>query len=327
MQHSVTLLHKAVRDLRERFNQRRRRHALGRNPQQFNSICSAMDVVGDCGFALSGYLEHLNTAEDDKNLNYLIIYGVLNALYLQQDAVFYWGHHLRLPPWTNFSTPGDWISKGNVPELVVARSARNNATGHPVHRKRGTGVSAFFIAHVSVDRLGFDLMEARPRDRSVFSHVLLLDLIEGQVPALTKLLQSACDALDGEDREHYRKFMDKPLEEIFFKKFMYPVSKLSTPSSPSDWEVMPLAVKWLRDALHELKAAIEARNEPFGEIALGLYQRVLFALGLLEKYTADTSTLDERLAQVLCHYVRYAVNELEEIARELDKEYTNGAKG
>src|ERR1043165_6632004 len=111
----IERLERAASALRDRFNYRRRLRNIGKNPERFNTICAAMDVVGDCCLALMGYLDHLDTAEDDTRLNYLVIYGVMNALYIQQDAVFFWGKYLNLLPYAGFAEPGNWAT--TIPEL------------------------------------------------------------------------------------------------------------------------------------------------------------------------------------------------------------------
>src|SRR5260370_41892901 len=78
----------ALQDLASQFrnliNQPRRHYALFQRQRNFNFICSAMDIIDDILFALRSYTEQHH---DDQGLAYLEIFGVLQALSVQQDAV------------------------------------------------------------------------------------------------------------------------------------------------------------------------------------------------------------------------------------------------
>jgi hypothetical protein len=67
-----------------------------------------MDVVGDTCQALRAYIQRAALPENDKGPAYLLAYGVLHSLYLQQDAVFWWCKCLDVKPVSNFSGPGRW---------------------------------------------------------------------------------------------------------------------------------------------------------------------------------------------------------------------------
>jgi hypothetical protein len=79
---TVSELEQEIRDL---INSPRRHFQLSRNKAAFNKVCSSLDVLGDTEVAFSAYLEgeeHISSGE-----GYLIVYGVLQALFLQQYAV------------------------------------------------------------------------------------------------------------------------------------------------------------------------------------------------------------------------------------------------
>jgi hypothetical protein len=77
-------LQKLVSRFRDLINEPRRHHALFQRQRDFNFVCSAMDIIDDILFALRSYTkQHHN----DQGLAYLEIFGVLQALSVQQDAV------------------------------------------------------------------------------------------------------------------------------------------------------------------------------------------------------------------------------------------------
>ena len=110
---------------RNRVNYRRRHHALIRNPEAWNTTCSAMDVVGDTCQALRSYSTRVPLPDHDKGAAYLLAYGVLHTLYLQQDAVYWWCKCLGVKPVADFGDPGAWsfVSNARVGASVgVSRS-------------------------------------------------------------------------------------------------------------------------------------------------------------------------------------------------------------
>ncbi len=284
-----------------------------------------MDVIGDSCQAIHAYLERLDDSPDDVAFDYLMAYGVLQALYLQQDAAFYWCKFLGLLEFATFERPADWTK--TVPSLALARAARNESTGHPVrpNSRNGQPLAAFFISQHSLDRTGFQLMETQANGPSKFRYVELLKLIEGQLIAISTTLEQATLALDVEDRTHYRSFMDQPLTAIW-DRLHYPLGKLSTEDSASDWLMMPIVVPELHSRLAEIEAAVRKRGEPFDDSWDYLNRKLHYALSVLGKYVTDTTTCDKRLAGVLCDYVRYGFNELKSLCEEVDAEYLQGSK-
>ena len=85
----IDRLHAAVRAVRDLVNVKRRHRALMKDKAAYNTICAAMDTIGDTAQALGTYDEFEKTT--DKGQAYLLAYGTLQTLYLQQDAVFWLG--------------------------------------------------------------------------------------------------------------------------------------------------------------------------------------------------------------------------------------------
>jgi hypothetical protein len=120
----TTRVHEAMHEVRDLVNLRRRHRALMAYVARYHTICSAMDLIGDTTEALHAY--QLGNGEHDRGSGraYLVAYGVLQALYLQQDALFWLCKHLDVTPVSTFDSPGAWAR--TMPALDAARTARNN---------------------------------------------------------------------------------------------------------------------------------------------------------------------------------------------------------
>ena len=95
-----------------------RRHKIARvDRANFNEACSALDVIGDTELAL----QEFKLKNCFMGISYILAYGVLQTIFLQQDAIKHLALSLKLP----FQLP---------PELREIRELRNDATGHPTKR-------------------------------------------------------------------------------------------------------------------------------------------------------------------------------------------------
>jgi cellobiose phosphorylase len=102
--------------IRDRINRGRMQHELLGRSADWNKLCSALDVVGDTELALDAYLKHPEIKST--GLCYVHVYGALQLLQLQQDAVDHICRALR-------------ITAKNSPKLPHIRKIRNSSVGHP----------------------------------------------------------------------------------------------------------------------------------------------------------------------------------------------------
>jgi hypothetical protein len=105
-----------------------------------------LDAIGDTHLALQEFV----SCDDsfDLGINYILAYGVLQAIFLQQDALkhlaFSLGHPFELPD-----------------ALKEIRELRNKAVGHPTQKalnKNTESKSFHHIARVSLTKNGFQLL-------------------------------------------------------------------------------------------------------------------------------------------------------------------------
>jgi hypothetical protein len=89
---------------------------------------------------------------------------------------------------------------------------------------------------------------------------------------------------------------------------------------------MPGHVDEIRKGLAKLKAAMEARSEPFDEQWQWLYRKIECALVRLKDYAGDrTLDTDDDLADVLADYLWWGVDELRTMTEELDDRYAGSS--
>ncbi len=159
-----------------------------KNPDDWNAVCVALDSIGDTTYALRAYeVGGLGRGDADK---YLRLYGMLQAVYLQQDAISY-VYRLFVDDVIRHKDDSLWKRLREVRHLV---------TGHPVeNRDRQTGeTKRTFLTRVSIHDDGFDLIVwNRLRSDDDFLSINLKELYEGfKEEAITHLEHVAARQVD-----------------------------------------------------------------------------------------------------------------------------------
>lgn len=96
------------------------KYVLMQDMVRWHMLCSSLDVIGDIECAISFYDQQSHLFECDGS-RYILIYGILQGLVVQQDAVSNLCEALG-------------ICYDIDPELKNIREIRNDSIGHPTKR-------------------------------------------------------------------------------------------------------------------------------------------------------------------------------------------------
>ncbi len=142
------------RQIRDNDNKANLYGRFGHDLDKWNTLCVAMDTLGDSCLALEHY-EVFGMGQEDGE-KYLKIYGLLQAVVLQQDSIrqlyqVFLGSNLK---------PDYDSAWGKI------RKLRNLTAGHPIEKrpegkdkKSGrTGIQRCFISRVTICGGGFQLI-------------------------------------------------------------------------------------------------------------------------------------------------------------------------
>ena len=144
------------------------------NPDGWNTLCVSMDTLGDtCEALLNFESEGLGDEpiEGSCGQKYLRLYGFLQAVFLQQDAVRYLMDSLSQP----FHKMG--VNLDNWNEI---RELRNLTVGHPIEKTKNKTIKRCFISRVSLSPWGFKvLIYSATENRDEFKDIDLQNLYSG----------------------------------------------------------------------------------------------------------------------------------------------------
>jgi hypothetical protein len=271
-------------------------------------ICSALDVVGDTQAAIAAYEDF--DATQDFGRAYLLTYGLLHTLYLQQDAIRHIYEALRLP----YTAP---------PELKKIRQIRNEAVGHPTSISRGEAFA--FIVRMCIDEHGFDY-HVSSADRTFRSEtVSLRDLVHKQREVVFGLLLTVANELHQEWLVFMKKYAAVKLASLLPDTWQYYVGNISKAIEGNGLGLGDMHVQLLLEPLDTISRALAERHESSMTLGLSLPQLRHALVRLSEYFTDRDGPLNQDDAWVYFGFAANQLKELEKFLENLDDEYEEAA--
>lgn len=221
---------------------------------RYNQLWSSLDTLRQTDMAVESYARH--SGEAGTGSHYLALYGLLQALVLQQDAVC----HLQ----EALGEKNSGIVTDN--RLQEIRTIRNWSVGHPTKVDRRDTLSHHKIKRAKLGR-GFELVSAFDDGRRQFTFISIADLIRRQRLVLGRMLRRVVADLPNFDlsrpamisrrNEHLYRPKKSAAEEAKTPQAK-PAAAKKTANRPDrrQW-VQPVTVE--RQRLTKAGAAIEAR--------------------------------------------------------------------
>jgi hypothetical protein len=303
-----------ISQIRDFINEPRKQHLLLKNNPLWNQLCSALDVVQDTDIAMEAYLQ--NPFPGGEGEKYIRVYGILQVLVVQQDAVKHLIASLDLPE----------TILDSLEDMKEIREIRVESIGHPTEKRAKGGHSYHFISRVTMHKEGFQLLSCLPNKQLEFKDINIPELINKQRATVQKMLNQVAGELKREEQEHKEKFKDESIEGIFAKNLHYIVGKvweaIHSEGHPASLGLMHLEI--VKEALENFKQALERRDlwgayQPIQHI----YEELKYPMGEVEKYFRgeDSGGSAGKRAIVNFFFIDKHLQELEQMAKEIDEDY------
>lgn len=295
--------------IREFINGGRIQSNLLKNNADWNKLCSSLDSIGDSQLAIDSYTQFHHVK--DAGASYLLIYGILQSLLLQQNAAKHIGDSLNI--------------KVKLPKnLQEIRVIRNSAAGHPTFQKEKSLSKSCFITRMSISPTNFQLMTVFSGDKEYeFHHVSIPSLIETQNKYLSELLKKVVDELERQEMEHHQKHKDIKLVDIFPHTISYHFGKLLEATDSKDHLSFGAAnLKMISNCIDNFKKELSNRGEWDVYDSINYhYELVEYPLKRLEAYFSGNDQMNTKDAYIFTSFIAEQVKSLEIIAKEMDEEY------
>ncbi|CSA26318.1 MULTISPECIES: hypothetical protein [Vibrio] len=304
------MVRKLESEIRDYINASRRQFQIMGNKANWNKLCSALDLVGDTELAIEAYPNLCST--ESEGASYLIVYGVLQTLLLQQDAAKHIADSLELK---NIKRPK---------QLDEIRIIRNSAAGHPTSQKENGAYKSCFISRISLSPVSFQMVTSFSNSsESKFTTVSIPSLIEIQGKYIAELLKQVVDELKKQEMEHRLMYKDNKLEDSFPQTLSYHLGKIYEATyTRQSFALGKINLTTVSQVLEDFKNALESRSEWGVYDSVNFhYEQLEYPLQQLELYFNRESKLNEKDAYIFASFVERQFDELIEIAKDIDKEY------
>lgn len=307
-------------EIRDLINEPRRKTALLKTFPSWMQLCSSLNVIEDSQSAIDAYSEH--EVGSTQRAQYLALYGLLQALFLQQDAIFNMCESLEIPK-----------KLENYPRLKEIREIRHISAGHPTKKDkpRTEQPSYHFISQATLNTEGFQLYSVYADGKSQFKTISIPDLIADQMQYVEEIQKSVVTELRRRDSLHKEKFRMEKLAAIFPQTMSYHLEKIF--DSIDRIELAPLGevnLEYVVKKLQEFREAltrreIELKTYPGVEY---LYEELQYPLEKLREFFSMLENkqrpgIDRQTARIFTFFLQKRLEELQQAAREIDEEYSS----
>ena len=285
-------------------------------------IVACLDTIEDVQLAIDEY-RRLHPSEDQTNTGrlYLAVYGVLQGMFLQQDALMNLANAIGFP-----------FRLDDYPSLKDIREIRNQIVGHPTSYKRRKTESYYAINRNSLSLKRFDVMEYNKKGGQ--AQVASVDLTQKLSDNESLILQALRDLrgkLEDDIDKHKAEFRDRHLATLFHESLDYMCEKLLTgaldSNSESDRYPAAAAVEVIDSMLSDLNNALSERGKPpeaWASVDL-VRDELRYPMAALRAFYLDEDNgiqaPDPEAVRIFARFVKSNLHELRDICSEIDEYY------
>ena len=281
------------------------------NDTSWNMLCSSLDLIGDTGLALDSYSGMAECRGPGKS--YLLVYGVLQTLLLQQDAA----KHIAKALNVKFKLPK---------QLSEIRIVRNSAAGHPGFQMENKEARSCFISRSSLTTKEFDLLTFYSGGKEhQKKHICIPDILIVQAKHMESILTLVLTDLERREKDHYKMHQNTKLLSNFSGSTSYYFEKIfEATMSDSKYPLGGSHIELVTNSLSKFKEEMEERNEWGVNRDIEYhYSYAEYASKELVAYflSKEESRLNDTDAFIFASFLQNCVVALKNHAATIDQEY------
>lgn len=298
--------------VRDFINKPRRQYSLIKNLKAWNQLCASMDAIEYSNHAVDAYIA--GDSPEDPGERYLRLFGLMQALVIQQDAIKHLYEAL------SYADP-----LCSVEKLKEIRNIRHDCAGHPTKQWSGRAHFTF-----EVEKSKFKIISYKAAERHVFREIETLALAQEQQRIISGVLDSLINIFQEEEQRHKDKFKMIKLANLL--DVGYPIEKIMNAiERPEHLGLGPIHLSELTRKLGSFEKALAERG-----INIDTYDPIRWLVGDLryivsefERYFealkgGQEARLSKKDAELFWYSLDKKFVELVELAQELDAEYSGG---
>lgn len=297
------------RKIRDFINGTRVKAKLLKNKPLFYQLCSCMDMVEDTEIAIEAFARK---EKPEKGEVYLEIFGLLQALFLQQDTALHLAESLEFK-----------ITIDEYPRLKEIREIRNDAVGHPT--KRGNPVRSWnFIIQHSLSYEAFEILAWHSPEGHTRTVVKTKEIIQDQQKYIAEILEKTLSEIKGRDAEYKAKFKMKKIADTLPDTIGYWCEKMfSAVNRVDELNLGEFGATSAQNALKKFEEELVSRGiaiDTYPGIEL-TFNELRYPLKKLQGHFSSQAPLDLEAGHIFVDFVRIKLMKLKKMAEELDVEF------
>ena len=316
---TATTIHKLSQTARDTIFDPLMEHMfLERDSLRYQIAC-CLDTVEDAQMAVDQYrvLDASPERTSEESL-YLVIYGVLQGIFLQQDALLNLAQALGFP-----------FRIDDYTDLKDIREIRNRIVGHPTNYRRNKVESYYAINRMSLSLKRFDVMEYQEDGQRHVTSVDITQTLSDNESLIAQGLRELQSKLQSQIADHKAKFRDKPLTKTFPDSLEYLLGKISAGASDSngfDYALAVAALASVEKLLCDVEKALSERGQPPQSdqgISL-LWDELQYPMKELRAFFSEGNDIqkpDPEAAHIFTWYLQTKLRELRNMCQEIDEYY------
>lgn len=312
----IQSLYNAAQHIRDSINENPLQSKLLSNHEGWLHICAALDAIEDiCGVADS----FLNGSKPPLWQGQLLhLYGILQALFVQQDACKSLATALGHPLFQ-----GKWET--DHPKLHRIRNLRNRSIGHPSDYNSGNAKPAGHISRPTISNDGMTIMITN-KDGVVFENVSVPELIRIQSKELTALLKKLSIELMADDYKYKEKFKDSKMLSLF-NCTSYFCTKIAEGIRNKNTEYVRIHLELMKSLSEKIREHASSRFLNIENCTVLVHELSDFDYATQRLLDFTTGEMSERDAAVFWHYLNDKRNTLSHLSSEIDDIFSHDLDG
>ena len=304
---------------------------LLKDQKKWNLMCGSLNAIESTQLAVDSYNSLKKDGIKDLGLEYLIVYGLFQALYVQQDSMCNLCKSVNVPmPKRNL--------KAKYPELYEVRELRNKGIGHPTPNDKDEKKDTHSIL---IEGDSIKLHSYTEAGEFSFSTYKISECIETQNQSLCTIIQQVIKKMKSMEQKHKDKYMQNKLRDNFPADPQYCIGKLFEAINLIDVEDQEKSLQQrigretrIYLAFSHAETLIKAINKFKGEFTKRGLQDVYVSIEIehskyplekLKEYFSSTSesSINSQDARAYADSAEKHILDLVTHAQDLDNEYSS----
>jgi hypothetical protein len=297
-------------DIRRYINLPRKQHYLLKSKISWHKLCVSLDAIDVTELAIGAYIKRKKNSATIAE-KYLSLYGVLQALFVQQDAIKNLCSALAVP----------YRSDAILDEI---RNVRHRSVGHPTSRYEKEFIT---IGGHNAGSPDFSMAIYSATNNTQVVDIKMRSVIDNQWAIVRQALKNVLKSLREEEMTHRAEFRKEKLENCFPQTLSYAFEKILTTILGHERPQFGLAhLDYVIRAVGDFKAGLKRRDALSSWThAEETFDEVEYPMTQLKNYlaTPTSSSMNDKDAHIFWFFLKDRIERLQKIASEFDEEYAS----